>query len=106
MQISIYYNEEDKWLSDKVEEKAQVERRSKSAVILAILEEYFVRGEKIGEILQDMDCLSWEQLNRGLEIQEQEEGNRRLGEILLGKNFIKEKNLQKALALQKYRSHN
>jgi len=41
MQTTIYYKDEDAYLLDKVGEKANRERKTKSAVILTILEEYF-----------------------------------------------------------------
>jgi len=106
MQTSIYYTKKDKWLLSKVDDKAQLERRSRSAVILAILEQYFTRKKKIGEILQDIGCISREQLTGALEIQEQHRGNQLLGEILLNQSFIKEKDLQRALALQGNRDLN
>ncbi len=46
MQISFYYTKKDKHLIDKFKQKARKERKSKSAVILSILEEYFEREDK------------------------------------------------------------
>ena len=100
MQTSIYYTKKDQWLLDKIGNKAQLERRSKSAVILNILEQYFTRKRKIGEILQDMGYVSQKQLTKGLKIQKQQRGNQLLGEILLSHSIIREKDLQRALALQ------
>ena len=98
MQTSIYYTEEDNWLLEKAEEKGEVERRSRSAVILAILEEYFARGKKIGEILQAMGYLSQKQLATALERQKEE--HEPLGTILILDNVIKQRDLKKALAIQ------
>lgn len=106
MQTSICYTGRDRWLLDKVRRKAEVERRSVSSVILGILERYFIRGRKLGEILQDMDHLSPENLTEALEIQEEEDRKRFLGEILLTETFVKEKDLQNALIVQKHISPN
>ncbi len=106
MQTSICYTERDRWLLNQVSRKANLERRSMSSVILSILEEHFVNGRKIGEILQDMGHLSSGELTKALEIQEQEEGRRRLGKILLAQDFVKEKDLESALVIQKHISHN
>lgn len=46
MQITFSYSKEDKWVLDEVEEKAYLEGKSKSAVIVAILEEHFTKGVK------------------------------------------------------------
>lgn len=99
MQTSIYYIKEDNWLLEKVQEKAQTERRSRSAVILAILEEYFSRGRKIGEILYSMGHLSQEDLIKALKLKKQEK-DQLLGEILIFHNFINRRDLKKALAVQ------
>ena len=46
MQTSIYYSPKDIYLINKVKDKAKRERKSNSAVILSILEEYFKRKEE------------------------------------------------------------
>jgi hypothetical protein len=46
MQLTIYYNDDDKWLIEKVKTKAHAERKSTSAVILSIL------AESLGETRQ------------------------------------------------------
>lgn len=55
MQATIYYQERDQYLIDKVEGKANRERKSKSAVILSIIESYFEANKKICQILSDLD---------------------------------------------------
>ena len=60
MQTTIYYREEDQYLIDKLQEKANRERKSKNACILSILEEYFESQKKLGEILTDMGILGEE----------------------------------------------
>jgi len=49
MQTSIYYSPKDKYLINKVKDKAKRERKSNSAVILSILEEYFKRKKEENE---------------------------------------------------------
>lgn len=55
MQITIYYTKDDIPLIKQIEAKAERERRSKSAVILSIVEQYFERNKRIGEILCDLE---------------------------------------------------
>ena len=100
MQTSFSYNAKDKWVLEEVWDKAYLGRKSKSAVIVEILEEYFLKGKKMGEILLSMGSLSEEQLREAIEIQKQENGSRSLGEILLQQGFVKERDLKKALAIQ------
>ena len=56
MQATIYYQERDQYLLDKVEGKANREKKSKSAVILSIVETYFQANKKICQILRDLDA--------------------------------------------------
>lgn len=100
MQITIYYTKDDIPLIKQIEAKAERERRSKSAVILSIVEQYFARNKRIGEILCDLGKLTPEKLNQALEIQKKEGGSRPLGEILLSKKWITEGDLVRALMLQ------
>lgn len=101
MQLSIYYTEEDQGLIEEIKAKARGERKSQSAVILSVLEEYFERRRKLGEILQTIAGLSDEQLNRALEIQRKESKRRLLGEILLDEGSVEEKALRKSLSVQR-----
>ncbi|MBS3765805.1 hypothetical protein KGY71_04715 [Candidatus Bipolaricaulota bacterium] len=100
MQLSIYYQKEDEYLFDKVEKLAKKERRSKSAALLSILEEYFEAGKGVGEILKDMHVISTEQLHEALSIQRNSKEAKRLGEIMLEKNFIDASQLERALGIQ------
>lgn len=100
VQTSICFTSKDKWLLEKVRKKAEVERKSQSAVILAILEEYFVKSRKIGEILENMRYLSSTDLIRALEIQKQKKPRKLLGEILVEENFVNRRELERALTLQ------
>ncbi|MBS3736906.1 hypothetical protein KGY72_07025, partial [Candidatus Bipolaricaulota bacterium] len=79
MQITIYYQDRDEYLMDKVEQKAERERRSKSSVILSIIESYFEAEKRIGEILTDMDAASPDQISEGLEEQKEERQEDKLG---------------------------
>ena len=99
MQTSIYYTEEDGHLINTIKEKARKERKSKSAVILSILEEYF-RKKRFGEILLEIGRINNERLNKGLEIQQKEEKNKLLGTILLDESFINKEDLDRVLFLQ------
>ena len=100
MQISIYYQKEDQYLLDKVEELAKRERRSKSATMLSILEKYFEAGKRVGEILKDMKVIDAEQLQESLSIQKENKGEKQLGEILLEREYVNNEQLIRALALQ------
>lgn len=100
MQITIYYQDRDEYLMDKVEQKAERERRSKSSVILSIIESYFEAEKRIGEILTDMDAASPDQISEGLEEQKEERKEDKLGRILLDKGYVREVDLDKALAIQ------
>ncbi|MCD6256740.1 hypothetical protein J7J45_01595 [Candidatus Aerophobetes bacterium] len=99
MILTIYYRKEDEWLLKKIDEICVRERKSKSAVILSILEQYFEQGKKIGEILQDMRLITPEQLREALELQKKEK-RKMLGQILKEREIINEKHIQKAIALQ------
>jgi len=100
MQTTVYYTAEDRYLINAVEDKGGKERKSKSAVILSILEEYFM-GKNLGEILCEIGCINNKELSKSLEVQQKEGKNKLLGEILLNENFITEEDLNRALFLQK-----
>ena len=68
MQTTIYYNEEDSYLIRQVDAKSQRERKSRSSVILSILEEYLESQKRLGEILVDIGVLSHSELAKGLEL--------------------------------------
>lgn len=100
MQITIYYQEKDEYLIEKVEQKAERERRSKSSVILSILESYFEAEKRLGEILYDLNALSSEELQKGLKEQQEKNSSKKIGRILLDKGFVREVDLDRALAIQ------
>lgn len=100
MQATIYYREEDQYLIDKLEEKANRERKSKSACVLSILEEYFEAGKRIGEILIDIGALERDKLEEGLERQKKEKDGKKIGEILVEEGYVREIDLDRALDIQ------
>lgn len=100
MQLTIYYTKEDLYLIKKIDAKAERERRSKSSVILSIIEEYFERNKRVGEILIDLGKLTEDKLQQALELQKKEGDVRTLGEILLSKRWVGEHDLERALLLQ------
>jgi hypothetical protein len=100
VQLTIYYTEDDLYLIKQVEAKAERERRSKSSVILSLIEEYFERNKRVGEILVDLGKLTEDRLQQALELQKKEGGIRTLGEILLSKRWVSEHDLERALLLQ------
>ncbi len=100
MQITIYYQERDEYLMEKVEEKADRERKSKSAVILSIIEDYFEAEKRIGEILTDLGATSPDKIEEGLQEQRQKETDQKLGRILMDKGYVREVDLDKALTVQ------
>jgi len=99
--ISIYYRKDDAWFLKKVDKICARERRSRSAVILSLLEQYFEQEKKIGEILQDMGFISLEQLQEALELQKKEKKQKKLGQILKGKGIITEEHIQRVVGLQR-----
>ncbi len=100
MQTTIYYREEDQYLMDKLEEKANRERKSKSACLLSIVEEYFEAENRIGEILTDMGALGEDKLEEGLEKQNNENNGKKIGEVLVEEDYVREVDLDRALQVQ------
>lgn len=100
MQSTIYYRDEDGYIIEKIEEKANKERKSKSAVVLSILEEHFESRRRIGEILQDIGVLEERQLNSALDVQKTEENEKKLGQITVEEDYVSEVDLDRALTIQ------
>jgi hypothetical protein len=80
--------------------KARKERKSRSAVIPSVLEEYFEHNNKIGEILLDMGALSSHNLDKGLNLQQHKFAGKLLGEILLAEGLVSSDALDRALMVQ------
>lgn len=99
MQTTIYYREEDQYLIDKLEQKASRERKSKSACLLSVLEEHFEAEQRIGEILKDLGAVSYNELREALDVQKNGNG-KKLGEILLEKDYAREVDIDRALQIQ------
>ena len=100
MQTTIYYSDEDQYLIDLVDQVARRERKSRSAVILSILEEYFEWDKRLGEILVDMGVISTRQIEQGLAYQQESEEKRPLGEILVERGLAPSAAVERALAVQ------
>lgn len=103
MMVSVYYRKDDKWILQKVDEICITQRKSRSAVILSILERYFEQGKKVGQIFLDMGLLSPKQLEETLKLQDREKQKKRIGEMLMEQGIITERHIQRALMLQKKR---
>lgn len=100
MQTTIYYKENDSYLIDKVKEKANRERKSKSAVILSVLEHYFEAEKRIGEILSDLGAVSPEDVDKALSKQKDGKVDKKLGEILVEGDHVREVDIDRALQIQ------
>jgi len=100
MQVTLYFGEEDEYIIRLVDEKARRERKSRSAVVLSILEEYFERGKRLGEILVDLKVLSPHQIEQALKIQKEENHARPIGKILVERGWAEESAVEKALRIQ------
>lgn len=100
MQTTIYYSNEDAYVIGQVDMKGRRERKSRSAVILSLLEEYFEREKRIGEILIDFGALSHADLAKGLELQQNKFTQKLLGDILLEEKFVGKEAVERALIIQ------
>lgn len=100
MQVTLYYSEEDKYLLDLVDRLALQQRKSRSAVIMSILEEYFERDKRLGEILVDLGAIERERVEKALAEQEREDRRRRIGEILVEKGWVRPQDVERALVIQ------
>lgn len=100
MQMTIYYTDSDQYLIDKIDEKAYRDRKSRSAVILTVLEQFFEGNKRLGEILCDMGKIEMTDLENALESQKKHGNSQRLGELLIESGKVNEKDVQRALAVQ------
>jgi len=100
VQATIYYSEEDAYLIRKVDEKGRRERKSRSAVILSILEEHFEQEKRLGEILVDLGVLTHADLAKGLELQKTKFTEKLLGDILLEEELVAPDAVERALLIQ------
>ena len=100
MQTTIYYNNEDAYLIGQVDAKSRRERKSRSAVILSILEDYFESDKRLGEILVDIGVLKHTDLCKSLELQKTRFTDKLLGDILLEEEFVTPEAVERALMIQ------
>ena len=100
MQTTIYYSDDDGYVIKQVDMKGRRERKSRSSVILSILEEYFEHEKRIGEILIDLGAISHTDLAKGLELQKSKFTEKLLGDILLEEELVEQEALERALIIQ------
>jgi hypothetical protein len=100
MQTTIYYSENDAYLMEQVDAKGRRERRSRSAVLLSVLEEHFEREKRLGEILVDLGALSHGDLAKGLDLQKSEFAAKLLGDVLLEQDLVGKEAVDRALIIQ------
>jgi len=97
----MYLTEEDAYLLRLIDQKAQQERKSRSAVLLSIIEEHFEKGRRLGEILIDLDVLSEADLVRALDLQRETFTDKLLGDVLVEAQGIEEESIARALRIQR-----
>jgi len=100
MQTTVYFGERDAYLIPLVDRKAHKERKSRSAVIFSILEEYFERGRPVGEILVHLGVISRVDLARALAAQRRSP-KKLTGEVLLEMGLIDQGALDQAFEIQR-----
>lgn len=100
MQVTLYYNDEDQYLLELVDSLAERDRKSRSAVIMCILEEHFERGKRLGEILVDMKAISPQDVQEALKEQKSGNGSRKVGEILVERGCVQDETVRRALVVQ------
>jgi hypothetical protein len=96
----IYYSDDDGYVIKQVDMKGRRERKSRSAVILSILEGYFEHEKRIGEILIDLGAISHTDLAKGLELQKSKFTEKLLGDILLEEELVEQEALERAVIIQ------
>ena len=100
MQTTIYYSDDDAYLIAQVDAKGKRERKSRSGVLLSILEQYFEREKRIGEILIDLGAMSHSDLAKGLQLQATKFTKKLLGDILLEERLVAREAVERALMIQ------
>jgi hypothetical protein len=100
MQTTIYYSDEDAYLIKQVDAKGKRERKSRSSVILSILEQHFECEKRLGEILIDLGVMSHTELAKGLELQQTRFTEKLLGDILLEEELVPPEAVERALMIQ------
>jgi len=105
VKLTVYITESDKYLLGLVDRQARRERKSKSAVILSLIEEHYEKSRKLGEILVDLGVLSEATLEDSLRKQRQDSAKRLIGEILTDDEGISTVHIQRALEIQNRWEH-
>jgi len=100
MQTTIYYSEADAYIMDQVDAKGRRERKSRSSVLLSVLEWYFERDKRLGEILVDLGSVSHSDLAKGLDLQNSAFNEKLLGDILLENDLVEREAIERALSIQ------
>ncbi len=100
MRTTIYCSDEDAYLLKQVDAKGRRERKSRSAVILSVLEQYFEAEKKLGEILIDLGVVTHADLGKGLELQQTRFTDKLLGDIRLEEKFVPPEAVERALSIQ------
>jgi len=100
MQTTIYYSEVDAYLMEQADAKGRRERRSRSAVLLSILEEHFETEKRLGEILVDLGSLSHADLAKGLDLQKRQFAEKLFGDVLLEQELVDKEAVDRALSIQ------
>ena len=100
MQTTIYFNNDDAYLISQLDAKGRRERKSRSAVLLSILEDYFESDKRLGDILLDIGVLSRADLSKGLELQKTAFTHKLLGDILLEEEYVTPEAVERALMIQ------
>jgi len=67
---------------------------------MSILEEYFEREKRLGEILVDLGAIDPGRVAQALKEQEREGRRRLIGEILVEKGWVKPQDVERALVIQ------
>ena len=100
MQVTIYLTDADGYLLRLVDEQSHRDRKSRSAVMLSILEEHFEKNHRLGEILVDLGVLSPADLTRVLELQKESFADKLLGELLVSEHGVDTNAIDRALTIQ------
>lgn len=100
MQMTIYYDNEDAYLVERAKQEAELSRQSLSAVILTALENYFLKEQRLGQVLIGMGRLKQADLDTALG-EQRKRPHTPLGEILLALEMITPADLKRALAIQR-----
>jgi len=100
LQVTIYLTEHDEYIVRLLDDRSRRERKSRSAVILSILEEHFEKDKRLGEILVDLGVVSPKELDRVLQLQRDSFSEQLLGELLVSEQGIDEMDVQRALEIQ------